>query len=370
MEKNRINQNINLWRVFQITAASSLAIIYIFQWGRMITTPSLRTGADFMAFYAAGRVAQEEGFSKVYDIGSQHEIEQIVVGFDLTTEQVLLYNHVPYLIPILQLLVSADYIGSFICWSILMFCIYVIANVFFLNTISPARNKKSYSALLAGTLLFFPFFNGLLLGQDTALLFLGLAIWCAGILKKQDWLAATGLALTTIRPHICLTLAIPFFFRHRKVWWRFFVIAGLLMLTSVLMIGKEGTFGFINLLQISASGTWHGMNESDMFNLIGLMLRAFPAYEPGFVRILGWVGYIAGIGLASVLWIKAHDFDGWLLGMSIIIALVFAPHLHYHDLTLLIIPLIFSATTPDSTILPERMAQLPMGVSLFLVIQE
>lgn len=220
-----------------------------------------------------------------------------------------------------------------------------------------------------GTLTFFPFFISLLLGQDTALLFLGVCLWCVGILKKQDWLAATGLALTTVRPHICLILAIPLFFRYRKVWWRFFIIAGLLALASIWMLGTEGTLAFLNLLRISASGTWAGMNEPAMLNLIGLTLRTLPWLDAGLVRAVGWVSYLAGIGLLSVLWFKAPALDGGLLSKSIIIALLFAPHLHFHDLTLLILPLIFAIRLPVLKIPPIRLTLLPLVISLLFVLE-
>ncbi|MCJ7434658.1 MAG: DUF2029 domain-containing protein [Anaerolineales bacterium] len=369
MKKNRADQKIDLWRVFQIAATCSLAITYVFQWGKMISIPSERTGADFIAFYAAGRIAQDYGFSSVYNLDLQRKMEEAVVGFKLAEWQVLSYNHMPYLILFLNLLVNADYIGSFMRWVFIMIGIYVAGSIFFLNSIFPTGKNKVYSVLMMGMLTFFPFFlNSLYLGQDTAILFLGTALWSIGILKKKDWLAATGLALTTIRPHICLTLAIPFFFRYRKVWWRFFLITGILALASILMLGRQGTLDFINLLRLTAGGTWYGMNQPAMLNLIGLMLRTFPFVEPGSIRIIGWTGYVAGIGLVSILWIRAREFDGRLLSLSLIIALLCAPHLHYHDLTLLIIPLIFAATLPVPTVLPEHLAQLPLGISLLLLI--
>ena len=183
MEKNRADHKIDLWRAFQIAATSALVITYIFQWIIMISIPSQRTGADFIAFYTAGRIAQDQGISSAYKIKAQHDMEQFVVGFDLAKEQILLYNHMPYLIPFLKLLVNADYIGSFIRWTILMLGIYAAASIFFLNNIFADQKSKVYAALMMGTLTFLPFSNSLIVGQDTALLFLGIALWCIGILR-------------------------------------------------------------------------------------------------------------------------------------------------------------------------------------------
>jgi hypothetical protein len=335
----------------------------------MISTPSLRTGADFIAFYAVGRIAQEYGYSAAYQIDLQHTIEQTVVGFNLAKEQVLLYNHVPYLIPLLKHLIGNNYISSFARWAVAMFGIYIAGSVLFLNSLFSTKKNKIYGTLLIGTVTFYPFFVSLLLGQDTALLFLGTALWCVGVLKKKVWLAAAGLSLTTIRPHICLTLAIPLLFTYRKVFWRFLIIAGVLAFISILMLGKGGALGFINVLIISAKGTWYGMNESAMLNLTGLLLRTIPFIDPGLIHIISWVGYLAGICLVSILWTQAKEYDDRHLGLSIIVALFFAPHLHYHDLTLLIIPLVFAVMLPARSISPERLALTPLGTSLLMMLE-
>jgi hypothetical protein len=170
-----------------------------------------------------------------------------------------------------------------------------------------------------------------------------------------------------VRPHICLALAISLFFRNRKAWWLFVLFAGLWALANILLIGMEGTLGFIHLLQISAGGTWYGMNELAMLNLSGLVLRIFPSIGLEALHILRWASYVTGIILLSVIWARSEVLDGRLLGISIIVALLFAPHLHYHDLTLLIIPLVLAATRPVSGIQPERLALLPLGISLLLI---
>ena len=310
-----------------------------------------------MAFYAAGRVAHLHGYSNAYNIDLQQEVQEGVVGFPLVQGQVLLYNHIPYLVPLLSSLVSADYVGSFLRWVALLFMIHTMAVILLLrNTINTSR-----SALFFGATLFFPFFQSLLLGQDTSFLFLGVVLWVVGMTKKMDWMAGIGLALTSVRPHLCIVLAVPFLFQHRSVFWRFLAVVSVLVLISLLLLGKDGTFEFLTILQISAGGTWHGMHETDMVNLIGLATRLFPFVQSDVARAAGWVGYIAGIIMAVVLWKKEAPY-AIKIGVSIILALFFAPHLHYHDLTLLLVPLAL-LTWNDN-----RAVYLPLGVSLLLLL--
>lgn len=351
-------KNINFSFVFQFVAILSLIIIYIFQWGVMITTPSLRTGTDFMAFYAAGRVAQEYRIESAYKIPLQQKLQEKVVGFPLAEEQVLLYNHLPFLIPILYLTVAENYVISFLVWITLMLSINIIASTIFVNEIQP--NNK---ILLLGIILFFPFFQSLLLGQDTAILFLGTVLWVIGLRKKRDWLIAIGLALTSVRPHLCLFFVIPLAFYDFRLAWKSILSIGLLGIFSILLIGWDGTLDFIGILQISADGTWHGMNENAMFNLIGFISRSLPSLDSNSVRVLGWGTYFCVILILCFLWGKdKKEKVDWLICTTIVLTLFFSPHLHYHDLTLLIIPFAMLLTKHKDS------SNIILGTSLILLI--
>jgi hypothetical protein len=359
---------INSWRGMLFAGAVSLLIIYFVWWGRMIGDPVERSGADFIAFYSAGRVAQAHGFASIYDIEQQQKIEQEVVGFPLAEGQVLLYNHMPYLVPLLALVVNENYVGSFERWILVLISIYLIGTQFLIKSLFAAEKAALRFALLIVTLTFSPLFISLWQGQDTAFLYLGVLLWCIGILKKQDWLIAAGLALATVRPHISIALAVPLLFQYRRAWWRSLLLISLLALFSGMILNVQGTIGFVNLLRISSEGVWFGMKPAAMLNLLGLLLRLVQFPTPGVASWIGWLIYLAGIVLISALWQRSEIIDGRLLGLSILIALVTAPHLHLHDLTLLIFPLLFVAQDRMVTLSEPRWAMIPLGASLFLLI--
>ena len=62
------NKHIDFRKIFISAGLLALVIVYLLLWSQMIFDNALRTGSDFIAFYSAGRVAQQEGFSSVYDI--------------------------------------------------------------------------------------------------------------------------------------------------------------------------------------------------------------------------------------------------------------------------------------------------------------
>lgn len=328
----------NLTFVFQATLTVSLVFIYAYQWKTMIASPALRTGTDFISYYAVGRIARERGYSEIYDVALQREYQQREVGFELGEKQTLLYLHVPFTAPLVALVTDGEYTASFMRWTLLMLGIFLVAGALIGRRLFLEWDPKTRRSILTGIILFFPSFYSLLLGQDTAILFLGATLWLAGLFRKNDTLTALGLALTTVRPHICLTLAIPTLFANRRIWWRFVAFAGALALFSVLLIGSDGTLDFINILRIGAGGDWFGMNEADMPNLLGLSMRLCPACDPAPLRTFGWVIYALGFVVASLLWKRDKGNSISSAGPTALIALFTAPHLHYHDLTLLLIP--------------------------------
>ena len=360
------NKRFDLWRVLRLAAILSLAAGYAAQWLLMISNPVDRTGTDFIHFYAAGQIAQRYGSSSVYNLDLQQKIEEEEVGFKLAPGQVLPFNHVPYLIPLLRLLMSGDYIASFGRWVLLLFIAYAAGSAWFIRSFFSRAWDLDHWSLLGGTVTFYPFFVSLLLGQDSAFLFLGAALWCVGVLKKNDLLAGLGLALTTVRPHICLALAIPFLFRDQKIWRWFFILALGLAAVSVLLLGPGGTKDFLDLLLLTAGGGWYGTHQSSMLNLLGLMLRLLPFVAENTLRLAAWIGYGLGIGLISFLWLRAKELNERLLGVSIILALFFSPHLHYHDLTVLIIPILLAVKSKLSQVPLSQLVMVLLGTSFVL----
>jgi hypothetical protein len=361
----------SLFRIYFIAGISSLLISYLAIWVRFINDPVERTGSDFIAFYSAGRVAEEEGAAHVYDPSFQQDIQEEQVGFSLVPGQVLLYNHLPFLIPILRTVAGADYVGSFYRWIFLLIALYITGIMLLSQVLNDAGVDSRMTQLAGiGSFLFLPLFFSLMNGQDTAFLFLGASIWMYGLFSGKETIAGLGLSLTTIRPHIALILALPMLFSYRKVFWGFVLGSGILALFSFSILGIAGTRDFIDILVVSAGGEWYGMKQFAMFNLIGLLMRASPWLEADAIRLLGWVVYgIAIIGLC-ILWIRNKDLQDGKIGLTITLALFAVPHLHFHDLALLLIPIyeIVRLTSKHGGLKTSIAAVLPIAISLLLLL--
>ena len=146
------------------------------------------------------------------------------------------------------------------------------------------RNQNLILAI--GILLFFPVFQSILLGQDNAIMFLGLSLLIWGIFQRRDWVAGLGLALCTIRPHFAIFLLLPFIFQRHTVLKWFVLSAFALALFSLFYTGFSGMKGFINILAVSGSGEGFRTNEENMINLIGLLRRLFPFLSSALILSL------------------------------------------------------------------------------------
>ncbi len=335
-----VNGKINYQRILLLAGALSLLIYYLFQWAQMISDPILRTSLDFVAYYSAGRITQEQSPEQVYDFESLHDMENQVVGYELGDEQVLPYLHMPFLLPLLSVVVDENYAASFLRWDLFLVAIYSIGYFVFSKLIPVGVSFLDRRSFMLGTVVFFPSFVSLLLGQNTALLFLGVALLGWGIANEKEWLAGLGLAFVSLRPHILVLMLLPVFILYRKIFWRFFIIGLALVVLSFFLLGAQGTRNFLDIMLLAAGGKGYGLNVETMMNVQGLLVRNFSFLGRDSIRLIGWVVFLAGIPGLCILAIRAKRIDIHVLGQMVLICIFIVPHLHFHDLALLLFPLL------------------------------
>jgi len=141
-------------------------------------------------------------------------------------------------------------------------------------------------------------------------------------------------------------------------------------LLSLAMVGLTGARDYLRILTISAGGQEYGLNQSAMFNFTGLALRLFPQIDPGLIRWLGWGLFATGMVGLSVLWKLSASIHLRHLGLAVVTSLFVAPHLHYHDLALLLLPILgFAIILVEAGVLrPEKSMYLPITFSILLLL--
>jgi Glycosyltransferase family 87 len=364
-------KRVDFYRVFVISGLASLVIVYALLWTRMVISHAERTGSDFVSAYTGGVVARTWGGANVYNLSYQQAVQDEVVGFDLAPGQVLMFNHPPYLVPLLSLLMDGNYTASLVRYALVMAALYAAALAAAWQLLRREDWRRGGVVLmLAGMATFYPLFVSLVNTQDTALMVLGGFLWLFGLLTGRDWLAGLGLALTTVRPHVTMVLALPFLLRRRNVFWWFCAGAAVLGLVSLLAVGVDGLKAYLDILLKSAGGNFYGMQEAAMVNLVGLLTRHASGLGMEAIHWIGWGGYAAAILALCLVWGRSWELDGRHFGLAVILAVFFAPHLHYHDLTLLLVPLLalLLMAVRGRFLRLREAALLPLGLSIILLV--
>ena len=320
---------------------SILVVSYALLMMTFVRIPGKLEEADFLVYYSVGRVARQYGFHQVYNLNLEAVVQAQTAGVPLGTWHILPPNHPPFLYPFLELLAGLDYRTAYIGYAMLL-AFLVIAG---LPALYGALRRNNWSRaqaviVLSGVILFEPLFISVLKGQDSAVLLLGGLLWFSGLIWGDDRLAGLGLALTLIRPQIAILLAIPFLFQRRKVFgW--FCIGGLVLgLYSFALVGWSGDKDFLQILTLSAGGEGYGLAEAAMFNFTGLALRLAPGLSIHLVHALGWGLFAAALVVLCIVWDLSKSIGYRHIALAVTLSLFAAPHLYYHDLALLVIPLL------------------------------
>ncbi|MEI7644783.1 MAG: glycosyltransferase family 87 protein [Chloroflexales bacterium] len=314
---------------------------YALIWSVMLTDPQLH-GIDFISFYTAGRLAQTLPLSQLYDLDLQRAVQVPIIGPDFVQGGLLPFMHPPFLAPLFGLIVSDDYRASYVRWVLLLIFLVAAAALAVAARFMRGGAGRSAAAMVAlGALIFYPGFIGVLKGQDTALIALGVAGCFYALAAGRPLAAGLALGLTVIKPQLALSLGLPFMLTNRRAGLGFLISAGGLGLLSLVLVGGDGVRGYLDLIALSNTGVGYGLNQEAMFNVAGFILRAVPKIDRTLLSAVKWGAYLVGTGVVCWLWWRRRDHIGdGELGIAIIVALLVSPHLHFHDLSLALIPVV------------------------------
>jgi len=362
---------LDLRNVLLLVGVFFLATWYVLLVTYMLTSyRGTKGGVDYLAHYSAGYIIRYESPGRLYDLDLQRHIQDTVVPADLR-ERYYYYNHPPLLAGILGWVTTKDYNVSYFRWGLILIIFYStsLGLLVYLMRRFQWQTEELWILGISG-LLFTPAFIACLKGQDSTFLLLGVSLWTFGLLTARDRVAGLGLALAAIRPQVALVLALPFLFKRRRVWWWFLAWGLILLAYCYLLVGVQGLEGFFQVLLLSGQGT--GIDVDMMITLMGAILRLFPNIDPGLFHILGYGGYALAIMFLCLLWARSRALEFKHIGLAILISMVFSPHMHNHDLSLLLIPALGAATKlAINQVWSRRYAVLlPLGASLILTVND
>ena len=332
------NRRLPLTRIALLLLLVLQAALYGLIWYRLLGDRSLWT-MDFISFYSAGRLARAGESASVYDVDALTVTQQAVLQSQGYITNI--FNHPPYLLPVLALLAVDDYVLSYILWSLIRL-IPLLACGWLIQRFLLRSGWDAASAWLGalGCILFYPLFLSLLGGQDTVFTLLGLLVWMFAFVEGRHALSGLGLALASLVPSIGGALALPWILSQRRKAVPFLVGGLGLGLYTLLLIGVDGIRNFVRMLGISSQSNSYGLNPDAMYNLLGILRRALPSMPLGTARLVAWavVGLI--ILVLCVSWWRLGRLQPEHMAIAVLGVTFASPHLHVHTLSVLILPLL------------------------------
>ena len=341
---------------------------YVVLLGYMFAHFERLTKIDYSVMYLGGYIVRYESPARLYDLDLQRHIQETVISPDRTTP-FYPYNHPPILARILGWVTTKDFTASYFRWILILVVFHLLglSALVYLMRVYQWQVGELWIFGISG-LLFFPIFVSYLKGQDSTFLLLGVSLWTFGLLTSRERVAGLGLALTIIRPQVALVLALPFLFKRRQVWWWFLAWGFVLFGYSYLLVGWNGLVDFYGVLLVSGRG--YGFTLDRMITLMGAIIRLFPAIDSQLLNIIGYAGYTLAILFLCILWSKSAVIEFKHIGLAVLLSMVFSPHMHSHDLSLLLIPALGAATTlAGCRVLSKKdAALLPLCASVLLAL--
>ena len=298
--------------LYLIVAVCALAL-FVYSWSLFDSRRS-----DFSSLWSAA-LAWEQG-AQPYSVEAQCERQQTV-----RQNACLIFAHPPLILPVISAVSTVNYQASYTRWSILL--VFVLAACFWLLRKISGDGRTAFFCLM-----FYPVYISVAMGQPTAFALLATLMWFRLTNTEHQFLSGLALSLALVKPQIGLALGLPLLYARPRAFAGFATGALVLALYALALVGFGGVQQFANLVAFLAGGEVYGLNRQDMFNVAALTERL------GIGASLIWPLYILGIIAVAGLWRRTMSHSA--LAIGVIIALFLSPHLHSHDLALLVVPLL------------------------------
>ena len=159
--------------------------------------------------------------------------------------------------------------------------------------------------------------------------------WC----RNRPLLAGICLGLATARPQYSVIFLAPMIMRKKwKMFAAFFVTEVALLVVSILTVGWDNVINYPAILfHHDTKENYQGVNPQLMISLRGVLV-GMP--QP---LVLALTCAIFAIVFLVLLKVSSRSqqtttSDHWLMCVTLLTAMVFAPHSHFYDVVLLAIP--------------------------------
>ncbi|MEN6624089.1 MAG: glycosyltransferase family 87 protein [Smithella sp.] len=351
VKSRRPFSNLKSWK-WQNVILLALMTFYLTNFGFRVANYRFPAyGQDYLAFWSAGKVADKEGYSKIYELQAMRTVEGQVLRDLGVIRQVndpsfmtLPALYLPVFLVPFQILSQFPIQTSLVIWWVFNFLLLTGYLFYFTKTrTATLHNDKDWIFLVLLAMLSYPVFDNFLEGQINVFLLIFVGEFIRNAEKGRPFVSGLWLAGLLLKPQL-LIIVVPLMLilRYWKVVFGFLACSFFLLATSWALSGTEGITGFINLLMRAGTGAATSSPEAMInWRMVGINLNNWTHSSIGWViTALGMVITLVAVGSLTK---RKPDFGsrGWLMVMVGVFSatLAFTWHAHNH-MAIIMIPLL------------------------------
>lgn len=319
-----------LWTGLVVYAAFIFFIFYYY-----FTRPFFLIQTDLVSFLTGAKILKEGNGVFLYDVATQRVFQNAVVA-EYGSKLLLPFRNLPLMAYFYQPLLFMNLKSSFIL--VFIANIFLIG-IFYLAALHFFPKLKDHKYLIFLTLFFYPSASNLIVGQYTPLILL--ALFSIYILIKKENSLMAGIASSILATKLQYLLFVPFPFMLIKDKKRF--VLGLLggiglfvILNIVLVGGIRPLLKYPNFILETENASF-GSRPYQMFSLVGLASRFFPALSRPYMLIGNFLLYFLSLFMMFRSKLKSDINLFFSLGTTLTI--LFSVHTLAHDLIVFLMPI-------------------------------
>jgi hypothetical protein len=325
-----------------ITLHISLALGYTALWFLTATRDQFWRG-DFTAYYTGWAIMRDGKGGQLYDLDLQTRYQQDILKGKSFKDGLLPYINPPHATLIFTPLAWLPRQMAFWLWSAGQFGLLVWL-LTLLWRIAQHWQRHEQALLLSAVCAFYPLFVTFMAGSFSLILLLATMQFYWKIKRHRELWSGLWLAVGSFKPQLMLMPGlITLGGRRWRVLISGIIITSVLVAFSLIYPGWQSWQGFFAVVQVIGNMfDAFGIVPTAMYNFKGTLTLLFANAEHALINRLS----IAALGLSilATLWLwrgpwhpDAPTFE-LKMAISLLLGILFNPHLHPHDGLLLVAP--------------------------------
>lgn len=347
-----------------ICIAAQVSLLYT------LREPIRKGSEDFIDFYAGGRIVATGNASRLYDLAFQAQVEGIATG-QPNSSKILPFVHPPYFAVWLAILGVFPYPAAYYIWWGCNLCFFWLA-LFLIDRALGGSTLRPERIACAG-LFFLPVAIAFWQGQDSLLVLFLFSVAYLFLSRGRAGLAGVALGLAAFKPQLALLMLVVLMFtwRDKRRLMAGFVLTCLAQLgIAAAVLGWRVLAGYPKALaSITAAFDESRYDFNSMPNLWGLLHFLLAGRLP-HSTLMGILIVLSVALLASTILVLRSlnaqmQSEQLRYAFATVCVVLTAYHGHFHDMSLLLLPLLLTWGWLDgTTVRGLRRRLLVYGVGL------